>query len=339
MLEGINTIREDLLGTGYFIARSVDPNQTGLIGYHRTSITTDLADHEEKILTTNPNLAAAMIAILKEAGLQRGDYVAVGITGEFPGANLALFSAMEVLGLNPIIITTVAASSFGANRDFYTWLDMERALYDSRLLSFRTYYTTIGGLDDLGGGLMPDGIANILAAIERTERILIRENSFEQNINARLAAFESMLPRRMDDHGFFIADQYDVYFSAFINIGTSVTNVGSLHNARNLPTGIITSIYGFEDRDLGLLRTFYDRRLPFIHLEDMFIIVEQYNLERNLNPTPEPGVGTVFVQRIHNVPIAIVCWLILVGTIIYVVISDRNRRYFLNTMVAGEDDL
>lgn len=62
-----------------------DPNQTALIGQEYTLVTTDRGDIDAKLSTTNPNFAAVVVQLLKDAGVQAGDNVAVALSGSFPG--------------------------------------------------------------------------------------------------------------------------------------------------------------------------------------------------------------------------------------------------------------
>ena len=76
------------LENSVFIDAVNDPNQTALIGQEYTLITTDQGEIEAKLSSTNPNFAAVIVQLLKEAGLKKGDNVAVAFSGSFPGLNI-----------------------------------------------------------------------------------------------------------------------------------------------------------------------------------------------------------------------------------------------------------
>ena len=61
-----------------------DINRTGFIGLENSVITTSLGHLEAKRTAANPNFAAAVVRMLKQAGVGRGDAVAVGASGSFP---------------------------------------------------------------------------------------------------------------------------------------------------------------------------------------------------------------------------------------------------------------
>ena len=128
-----NELKNHRLEKDIFIDVVNDPNQTALIGQEFTLITTDRGEIDAKLSATNPNVAAVIIQLLKDADLRQNDNVAVAFTGSFPGMNIGVLAALEVLHLNPIIITSVGSSNFGANDPYFTWLDMENILYKSNV--------------------------------------------------------------------------------------------------------------------------------------------------------------------------------------------------------------
>ena len=74
-----------------------DIYNSGLIGVESSAITTILDNNssmrDSKVISTNPNFAAFIIEMLYDAELEKGDTVAVSMTGSFPGANIAFFIA------------------------------------------------------------------------------------------------------------------------------------------------------------------------------------------------------------------------------------------------------
>ena len=98
-------IKNYRLVNGVFIDAINDPNQTALIGQEYTLITTDRGNIESKLTSTNPNFEAVIVQLLKDAGVRKGDNVAVAMTGSFPALNISIIAAIETLGANPIIIT------------------------------------------------------------------------------------------------------------------------------------------------------------------------------------------------------------------------------------------
>jgi poly-gamma-glutamate system protein len=308
------------------IDRMNDPNETGLIGVNVSTITTSRGTLSERLITLNPNFAAAITDLLRNAGLQAGDYVAVGVTGANPGANIALFSAMETLGLNPVIITSVGSATYGANRELFTWLDMERVLHENGVISFYSHYATMGGTNDLGRGLPPEGRDNIIRAVERNHRILLNGEEFEDNIRLRMNAYENQLPDGQR-------------YRAFINVGAGVGNVGSLVNARIISTGIQRRLGERTFSEPGTMMLFAQRNIPVVHIYNINRLVSQYDLPRDTFPMPVAGTGTLFSTRINNVLVASICLFILVAAIVVVIAFDRHDRKFTANIVDPDEEL
>ena len=95
-----------------------------MIGQDITQITTDRGYIDSKLTSMNPNFAAVIVEMLKEADVKNNDVVAISFTGSLPGLNIAVMAAIQTLKLKPIIITSVGASNSGANDPYFTWLDM-----------------------------------------------------------------------------------------------------------------------------------------------------------------------------------------------------------------------
>ena len=98
-----------------------DPNGTGLIGLERSPITTSLGSLEAKRTAANPNFAGLVAALLRAAGVRAGDAVAVGASSSFPAFIIAALSAAEAMDVEPIVISSLGSSEWGANiPEFHT---------------------------------------------------------------------------------------------------------------------------------------------------------------------------------------------------------------------------
>ena len=65
-------ILKEKINRGLEIDKSLDKNEIGLIGLEWSGITTTLGDIEAKRTSTNPDFAALLVKLFKEAGLKRG---------------------------------------------------------------------------------------------------------------------------------------------------------------------------------------------------------------------------------------------------------------------------
>ena len=128
MKESMVELKNVRMEAGIFIDDENDPNETGLVGSPFSLITTDEGDLDAKLTTLDPNFSAGMVELMLRMYLQKGDTVAILLTGSMPGANIAVLTAANVMGLIPMVITSVGASQWGANHADFTWLDMESIL-------------------------------------------------------------------------------------------------------------------------------------------------------------------------------------------------------------------
>jgi poly-gamma-glutamate system protein len=167
----------------------IDPLRSGFIGVASSPITSNSGHLVAKRATLNPNWAAVVVRLLAEAGVAPGDKVAVAVSGSFPALNLAVYSAIQTLELEAVIIASASASQWGANISEMTWIDMSRELRQARLLTLREAAVSLGAEEDRGIGLPARGIASIRASIEKAGVPLLLEDSLEASIAERLAIY------------------------------------------------------------------------------------------------------------------------------------------------------
>ena len=166
-LRAMDQIKAEKARLGIVPDAEGDPQNTGLIGKPLSSVTSDTGYLLAKRTSVNPNFAAAMVDLLKRAGVKQGDTVAVGVSGSFPALNIATYAALQTLKLKPIVIASASASQWGANDPNLLWIDMERVLAERHVFSIRSAAARRGGLDDRGFGMSKQGRKLIDDAIER----------------------------------------------------------------------------------------------------------------------------------------------------------------------------
>lgn len=284
-----------------------------LLGEKDSPITTDEGKIDDKITVLNPNFAAAMVDMLTTTGLRGGDTVAVLLTGSMPGANLALYSAVKALELHPVVITSVGSSWWGANSPDFTWLDMERVLFDRGVFPFRSIAASIGGSDDQGGLRLSEVGRNLLAeAVDRNEVTLIRQGSLSENIRARVELFQRILPLAR--------------YKAVVNIGGGLAALGHRENGVLIPTGIHRRLPLLNYPGRGVLHAFSDEGVPVVHLYDVVKIAKQYDLPIARLPLPKVGVGTVYEHQRYNMTVAAVAAALML--LILVVVKYLDRKHY-----------
>jgi poly-gamma-glutamate system protein len=326
MKMSMEALREEFDRRGFSIDETNDPNLTGLIGLSGSSITTSRGILSDKLTGLNPNYAAVFIDMLLTVKVRPGDYVAVGMTAANPGINLALFSALEILELQPVIITSVGSSMFGANREDFTWLDMEKVLREKGLISFTSAGASIGGGSDIGRGLASRGREIIENNIEDHGVTYINTGDLEGNLQKRMEIYDELLPER-------------TRYRLFINIGGGLANVGSSVNASLIRDGINHRIAERTFATEGTIMLFARRNIPIIHIFRPQRVAERYGLVVDPVPLPEIGTGTVFISEVNNVTVASICLAILLICLIVVIIFDRYDRHFTTNIIDPDQEI
>ena len=182
MERAVQAVRECSDSRGIEIDPAADINRTGLIGLDTSMITTSLGNLEAKRTTANPNFAALVTLLLHQAGVRRGDVVAIGASSSFPALIIASLCAVESLEVRGLLISSLGASQWGANRPDFNWLDMLGCLNRSGYLRTRPIALSLGGDQDTGQDMSPEGRTLLVRLGKETGFPLISEPDLEKNV-------------------------------------------------------------------------------------------------------------------------------------------------------------
>jgi poly-gamma-glutamate system protein len=298
------------LEEGVFIDNINDPNETALIGQESTLITTDRGSIEAKLSSANPNIAAIIVQYLKDAGVRKGDNVAVALTGSFPALNISVIAALEILQTRPLIISSIGASDYGANDPYFTWLDMESILIEDGIFQTKSIAASIGGGSDIGRGLSPMGRTLILNAIERNNVRLINEDNLLKNIDQRMAIYkEACLGNPI---------------KAYINVGGGIASLGHTVNSELIPSGLTQNMIAYNFPVRGVIVQMGAQGIPIIQLMNIKDILKANNMNESTVPLPPPGSGGIFVHQKYNMVITGIATLFMVIIIVLIYLSERK---------------
>ncbi len=289
-----------------------DPAGTGLIGPEFSRITNARGDLEAKLTSLNPNWAAVMVQLLRRAGVREGDRVAVAVSGSFPGINIGLYAALEVLGARPVVITSVGSSMWGANDPRFTWLDMERILDESGVLHVRSAAATFGGGDDMGRGLSPTGRRLIREAIERNGIPLLASENIEDAITRRMAFYEERARGRP--------------YRCYVNVGGGVASLGSGQNRILIPRGLSLSLPPRNWPRKGTLVLMAERGVPVIHVLEIAALAREFGLPVAPDYLPRPGEGEIFVRNSYRLGLTAALVVVYVVVSLLVLVPGFRRR-------------
>ena len=294
-----------------------DPLETGLIGINMSSITSVNGVLPAKQTAANPNFAAVVVDMLKEAGVNEGDLVGLGLSGSFPALNICSIAAVETLGAEPIIISSGAASQWGANLSDLLWIDMEKHLYDQGVFEHRSIAASMGGEDDLGENLTDDGRVDIQAAIERCELPLISATDFTGAVDERISLMQQASDRQS--------------IKCYINVGGGAVSAGTSVGKKIFDEGLNMRPPVRMPAELdGVMPRLSKQGIPVINLVQIVDLAERYGLPAP--PTPdqreliEPGRGAVFAGVDYNRWLAVGVLVAIIASLFGFIRSDIGFR-------------
>jgi len=278
--EAFAVIRQERRARGLPINPVTDPNRTGLIGLEWSPMTTTLGLLHAKRTATNPNLSAGLVRWLREAGVREGSVVAIGASGSFPGLIVATLAAVQELGAEPLVVSSVAASSWGANDPAFTWPDMESALVRAGLAP-KSIAASLGGEDDAGAG--PEGEVRepLEAALARSGIAMIAGRTLGERVAARMDAYDRAASGRR--------------ITAFVNIGGAAGNIGTCLEILHVGPGVHRTLPACRGEP-GALWRMSARGVPVVHLLHVEGIARAFGLPIDPVPLPRPGSGAPFTR-------------------------------------------
>ncbi|HSC86622.1 MAG TPA: poly-gamma-glutamate system protein [Polyangiaceae bacterium] len=311
-------IREERPRRGLPLVDRNDRAGTGLIGPSSTSITTSAGSLPAKRTAANPNFAAALVDMLLDLGLKRGDVVAIGYSGSFPALNIATLAAADTLGLVPLSIASAASSDFGASAPQFSWLDMEVLLVSRGLVSRGSVAASIGGIEDRGIGLGAEGLAVLEGAIQRSGAARLTSDDFEASLSERMEHYE----RAAGDRA----------IRAYVNVGGGAVSVGRSRGKMVYQPGINRPA-GKAPVD-SIIGRFLDRGVPVIHLSHVEDLARAYELPLDPAAPQRAGEGEIFVHVRPNVWLSLGAIAVL-GVALTVVGRRARARAHLATLPDG----
>ena len=309
----IKALRESYLSRGLQLDESIDPNHTALIGVEYSEMVTTLGNADAKRSTTNPNVAGLIVQLLIEAGVRRGDTIAVGCSGSFPAMAIATLAAAKALGVQPVMILSLGSSSFGADRVEWTLLDILGSLKNKGLLDVTVAAVSLGGADDVGNDFDPE-TKSILVEKTRTSGIpMIYEPDLQKNVARRLEVYLGSMPATR--------------IAAFVNIGGSQADLGVDPLVLKLEPGVNREITLPEKEErFGVVFAMAKRHIPVVHLLHIKGLLLKYGFP--WDPTPLPKVSTESISIRPSLNASLVATTILYFFLIATIFIWYRKDFF-----------
>jgi poly-gamma-glutamate system protein len=309
--EALRAIKAERIRRGIPIDPDTDPAESGVMGELLSPVTTNVGYPGSKRTSINPNFAAVVVHLLREAGVADGDTVAIGLSGSFPAINAAVYAAVEALHLRPLVISSAGASQWGANHPDYMWPDMEKALQDRGVFGFRSLAMSLGGVDDRALGLSKSGRQSVRAAITRSEIPLLEAKNYADGLDQRMALFREQAG--------------DAEIRAYVNVGGGTTSVGTRVGKQLFKAGLNTELPRGPVIDSVMAR-FATDGVPVIHLIRIDHLAQRFGLPVQPESVPPPGQGQVFVRIVYNRWLAGGLLLALIAAAVGLLRFDLGRR-------------
>jgi len=289
-----------------------DINRTGFIGLENSPITTSLGHLEAKRTAANPNFAAAVARMLKQAGVTRGDAVAVGASGSFPALVVASLAAVRAIGARPLVIASPGASNWGANDPRFTLLDILDCLGAKGVLDVRPAALAVGGENDDGSDMTAEGRGLAARQVEARGLPVVREKTLADDVR-----------RRME---IYAAAAGGAPIKAFINVGGSWANMGTDSGVLEIKPGLAEAVVIPAPGKRGVIQEMAARGVPVIHLLYVKGLAERYGLPWDPVPLPKPGEGEIF--RTGGAPAARSVWFPIAAAVLiaacFIVLAKRS---------------
>ena len=301
----------------YKIAHSIplteyDNLNSYLIGDSYTEITTTMGSIESKRTSVNPNMAAVIIDMFKEAGIKKGDQIGAVFSGSFPAINIAAMCAMQVFDAKTCIMTGIGASTYGANNPNFTFYDMAEYLYQEGVLKVRIDYVSMGGATDTKEGFLDD-VSLVESRIKTMNAEFISIRDFTSNVEYREKAFKTKLPN----------------MKMLINVGGSLVSIGSSDEGFYEKTGLIMpnylNIVKYKNKGkIGLIERCLENGIPVIEMLNMKSISVDYEIPYDPDRIEGVGQGNVYTENRYIWAFPVIAGVVFIGLCVYFLI-DRIK--------------
>lgn len=259
---------------------ALDTRRTGMIGERYNGITTTLGAIESKRTTADPDMAALCVRLLHEAGVGPGDTVGAGFSGSFPAMNLAVLAACDAMGVKVVAISSVGASTYGANNPELTFPEMVRRLYRDGLISADSAAVTMGGDADTGGGMDAELTGAISARLASGGFPVLCEPDFQKNLAARQEIYRKNGP-----------------IDCFVAVGGNITSLGLDESGIALGQGVLSpERIARTDPKSGLVQRYLAAGLPVVNLLNIKKLVADYGMPYDPPTLAPTGASAVYYR-------------------------------------------
>ncbi|MEI6195414.1 MAG: poly-gamma-glutamate system protein [Verrucomicrobiota bacterium] len=250
------------------------------LGDELTPLVTTLGSLEAKRIAANPDWARVLTFKLHELGVRPSSVVAAGCSGSFPGLNLSLACACEALAAKLITVSSVTASTWGANQPGFTWPEIESRLVRAGIIGRLSSAVAMGGFADGALDLEPTA-REVVRKIQSASAAelgasVMRPASLQESVQQRLAIYAREA-----------AGQSIVLY---VNVGGTEASLGESPAAFHLRSGFIAARPFDLSPGRGVIARFAEQGVPTLSL----LHVEGLALEWGVTQASREQAGNAF---------------------------------------------
>lgn len=305
----------------YLMAKKeLSPNKSGLnahdlIGLDYSGITTTLGNLNAKKTSVNPNFAAVIIDMLEACDLQAGDKIAINLSGSFPALDVAAIIAVETMGLDPIILSSIGSSTYGGNDPDWTYQDMEHMLYEAEIIKHKSLLVSPGGDGDIGSNMDPVVLKDVMDRLEKLGYRMYQESDLKKNMDYRMKLYEQS--------------------KVFINVGGNMVSQNDSDLGYFWEYGLIRPEIKLNYADNGLIGKFLGDGKPVIQMLNIMEIATEYGMPIAPNQVQKVGVGPVYNRiTFSKMSVYIGISIFIMGAGIY---GYSRKRYSYKKLIENVD--
>ncbi|WP_243402100.1 poly-gamma-glutamate system protein [Leptospira haakeii] len=287
-----------------------DPSGSGLIGEFFTPVTSNLGTLRAKQSSINPNFGALVLEYLIQAGVKKGDTVAVSLSGSFPALNIAVYSAAKILELKLVIISSMTSSQWGANEPDFLWPDMEKLLYVRGIFPYKSLAYSWGGIEDQAFGMPKEGSKILQNSASKNSLSMLHSKNYSESLKERMNLYSSEIPLSE--------------YKAYINVGGGTVSVGTKKNVGEFSPGLNLKYPIIRDGRDSVMRRFANLGIPIIHLVRVEELATQNGF--TIQPKKIPGIGEGKIFKRSEYDLRLVSF-VLVGILVLLYVFFKRDSF------------
>jgi poly-gamma-glutamate system protein len=272
----LQAVARQAAAAGAMAPPGMDPLRTGVIGPEWSELVTTAGQLPAKRTSANPDIAALILHLLRRAGLEQGDVVAIGASASFPALVLSSVAAAEAAGAQAVVIISLGSSAYGASNPEFDLLHMYEAALAAGAVRTAPAAVSLGGRGDNGADMEPVVRERLARRIETAGMPLLLEPDLERSVARRMQIYAAAAAGRPA-------------VAAYINIGGNDASIGRDATILQRRPGLAAAPRAAPGHRGGVIAGMDALGVPVIHLLNIRGLADRYGLPWDPPVPPRPG--------------------------------------------------